>query len=128
RGPQLGWGGGGGVGRHEAYAQTTRMGARTLFLVGALLAGISGTAYLLELTIVRPLDRLTGGATRVSAGDLDVQVPVVDRSEVGYLTPVFNHMVIRLREGRDALAARDQELPELSITDGLTGPPNHHHL
>ena len=116
------------VGRHEAYAQTNRLWARTLFLVGALLAGISVTAYLLELTIVRPLERLTGGATRVSAGDLDVQVPVVDRSEVGYLTSVFNHMVTRLREGRDALAARNQELQELSITDGLTGLHNHKHL
>jgi diguanylate cyclase (GGDEF)-like protein len=126
--PQLGWGAVADVGRHEAYAQTNRMWARTLFLVGALLAGISGTAYLLELTIVRPLDRLAGGATRVSAGDLDVQVPVVDRSEVGYLTSVFNHMVIRLREGRDALAARNRELQELSITDGLTGLHNHKHL
>jgi diguanylate cyclase (GGDEF)-like protein len=64
----------------------------------------------------------------VSAGDLDVQVPVVDRSEVGYLTSVFNHMVTRLREGRDALAARNRELQELSITDGLTGLHNHKHL
>ncbi|HSE94772.1 MAG TPA: diguanylate cyclase [Methylomirabilota bacterium] len=126
--PQLGWGAVADVGNHEAYAQTNRIWARTLFLVGALLAGISGTAYLLELTIVRPLDRLTAGATRVSAGDLDVQVPVVDRSEVGYLTSVFNHMVTRLREARDALAARNQELQELSITDGLTGLHNHKHL
>jgi diguanylate cyclase (GGDEF)-like protein len=126
--PQLGWGAVADVGRHEAYAQTNRIWARTLFLVGALLAGISVTAYLLELTIVRPLERLTGGATRVSAGDLDVQVPVVDRSEVGYLTSVFNHMVTRLREGRDALAARNRELQELSITDGLTGLHNHKHL
>jgi diguanylate cyclase (GGDEF)-like protein len=126
--PQLGWGAVADVGRQEAYAQTNRLWARTLFLVGALLAGISVTAYLLELTIVRPLERLTGGATRVSAGDLDVQVPVVDRSEVGYLTSVFNHMVTRLREGRDALAARNRELQELSITDGLTGLHNHKHL
>jgi diguanylate cyclase (GGDEF)-like protein len=126
--PQLGWSAVADVGRHEAYAQTNRLWARTLFLVGALLAGISVTAYLLELTIVRPLERLTGGATRVSAGDLDVQVPVVDRSEVGYLTSVFNHMVTRLREGRDALATRNRELQELSITDGLTGLYNHKHL
>jgi diguanylate cyclase (GGDEF)-like protein len=126
--PHFGWGAVAEVGRLEAYAQTNRMWTRTLFLVGALLAGISGTAYLLELTIVRPLDRLTGGAARVSAGDLDVQVPVVDRSEVGYLTSVFNHMVIRLREGRDALAARNRALQELSITDGLTGLYNHKHL
>jgi diguanylate cyclase (GGDEF)-like protein len=53
---------------------------------------------------------------------------VVDRSEVGYLTSVFNHMVVRLREARDALAARNKELQELSITDGLTGLHNHKHL
>jgi diguanylate cyclase (GGDEF)-like protein len=126
--PGLGWGAVAEVGRHEAYAQTNRIWTRTLLLVGVLLAGISVTAYLLELTIVRPLDRLTRGATRVAAGDLDLQVPVVDRGEVGYLTSVFNTMVIRLREGREELAARNRELQELSITDGLTGLHNHKHL
>jgi diguanylate cyclase (GGDEF)-like protein len=71
----------------------------------------------------------------VSAGDLDVRLPVADRGEVGYLTRVFNHMVTRLREGRDELAAsnaalseKNRELRELSVTDGLTGLYNHKHL
>ncbi|MGH7265012.1 MAG: sensor domain-containing diguanylate cyclase, partial [Candidatus Rokuibacteriota bacterium] len=133
--PRLDWGAVADIGRDEAYAQTDRVWNRTLLLVASLLVGMGVGAYLLGLTIVRPLGRLTAGAGRVSAGDLDVRLPVADRGEVGYLTRVFNHMVTRLREGRDELAAsnaalseRNRELRELSVTDGLTGLYNHKHL
>jgi HAMP domain-containing protein len=65
-------------------------------------------AYILSLTIVRPLIRLTQGADKVATGDLEVDVPARSRSEVGYLTQVFNHMVMRLREGREELAEANE--------------------
>jgi diguanylate cyclase (GGDEF)-like protein len=71
-------------------------------------------AYGLGLLIVRPLDRLTRGAAAVAGGDLKVDLPVIGTGEVGYLTRVFNDMVIRLRQSRE-------ELERLSVTDGLTG-------
>jgi diguanylate cyclase (GGDEF)-like protein len=71
----------------------------------------------------------------VAAGDLEVDLPVLSRSEVGYLTEVFNDMVARLRQGREELAAinktlreKNKELHELSITDSLTGLYNRKHL
>ena len=104
-------------------------------LVVGLLLFIGLGAYLLGLTLVRPLDRLTGGASKVAAGDLEVDLPVLSRSEVGYLTEVFNDMVARLRQGREELAAinktlrkKNKELHELSITDSLTGLYNRKHL
>jgi diguanylate cyclase (GGDEF)-like protein len=52
----------------------------------------------------------------------------VGRSEVSYLTQVFNHMVANLRRGReelsaanDALLQTNRELEQLSIIDDLTG-------
>ncbi|UCG12213.1 MAG: GGDEF domain-containing protein, partial [Deltaproteobacteria bacterium] len=100
-----------------------------------LLLGIGLCAYLLGLSIVRPLVRLTKGADKVAAGDLEVDIPVPSRSEVGYLTEVFNHMVARLRQGREELAninatlrEKNKELEELSITDSLTGLNNRKHL
>ena len=121
--------------RAKAYAQIVRLRNVTLVLVVGLLFFIGLGAYLLGLTLVRPLDRLTGGASKVAAGDLEVDLPVVSSSEVGYLTEVFNDMVARLRQGREELAAinktlrkKNKELHELSITDSLTGLYNRKHL
>jgi len=90
---------------------------------------------LLGVAMVRPLGLLTRGAARVSAGDLDVDVRVRTRTEIGYLAEVFNHMVAKLRQGRqelatanEALREKNTQLEELSITDSLTGLYNRHHL
>ena len=118
-----------------AFRQVTRLRRLMVLLPSALLAGIGLIAYFLGLLIVRPLDRLTKGAAKVAAGDLDVDLPVHSGGEVGYLTKMFNTMVVRLREGREALDAanetlrrKNDELERLSVTDGLTGLYNRRRL
>ncbi len=118
-----------------AFHQVTRLRRLMILLPSALLAGIGLIAYFLGLLIVRPLDRLTKGAAKVAAGDLDVDLPVHSGGEVGYLTKMFNTMVARLREGREALDAanetlrrKNEELERLSVTDGLTGLFNRRRL
>jgi nitrogen fixation/metabolism regulation signal transduction histidine kinase len=93
--PSLGWGVVAEMDKVKAFAQIADLQRMTLVLVACLLVGIGLCAYFLGLTIVRPLRRLTLGADQVAAGDLDVDLPVNTRSEVGYLTQVFNHMVAR---------------------------------
>ena len=121
--------------RAKAYAQIVRLRNLTLALVVGLLLFIGLGAYLLSLSMVRPLGQLTKGASKVAAGDLEVDLPVLSRNEVGYLTEVFNDMVARLRHGREQLDAineklrkKNKELHELSITDSLTGLYNRKHL
>jgi diguanylate cyclase (GGDEF)-like protein len=133
--PALEWGVVAEMDKVKAFAQIARLQRMTLVLVGCLLVGIGLCAYLLGLTIVRPLRRLTRGADRVAAGDLDVDLPVKTQSEVGYLTQVFNHMVARLRRSREELDSvnaelqvKNRELHQLSITDELTGLYNRKHL
>lgn len=133
--PHLAWAGVAEIGADEAYAQVVRLRNITLLMVLGLLLGIGLTAYLLGLTIVQPLDRLTKAAAKVAAGNLQVDLPVLSGGEVGYMTEVFNDMVARLRQGRDDLAAinntlseRNKELAQLSITDSLTGLYNRKHL
>lgn len=105
----------------EAYAQIARLRTLTLVTVLLLLVVIGGLAYLLGLTVVLPLGRLARGARQVAGGDLTVALPVVGGGEAAYVTEVFNHMVTRLKQGRE-------ELERLSRTDGLTGLPNRRHL
>jgi diguanylate cyclase (GGDEF)-like protein len=101
----------------EAFRQVARLRNVTVGIVALLLAAVGAFAYLLGLLIVRPLDRLTRAASRVAGGDLDIGLPVTGGGEVGYLTEVFNNMVVRLRESR-------VELERLSVTDALTGLSN----
>lgn len=117
-----------------AYHQVLRFRNMTLLLVGALLLVVSAVAYHLGLLIVRPLERLTKGAAEVADGDLAVDLPAA-KGEVGDLTLVFNHMVERLRHGRQELDAvneklrgQNEELERLSTVDALTGLHNRRFL
>jgi diguanylate cyclase (GGDEF)-like protein len=117
-----------------AYRQVRRFRNTTLALVGWLLLGGGLIAYRLGVLIVRPLERLTKGAAEVAEGDLAVDLPAA-KGEVGDLTTVFNHMVGRLRQGRqeldamnDKLRRQNEELERLSTSDALTGLHNRRFL
>jgi diguanylate cyclase (GGDEF)-like protein len=132
---QIGWGVVAELDHDKAYAQIFRLRNLTIALIVGLLVVVGFAAYVLGLTIVRPLNRLITAASQVASGNLDVNVPVLGRSELGYMTEVFNNMVTRLRQGREELGAmnrtlreRNRELHELSITDSLTGLYNRKHL
>jgi len=121
--------------RRIAYAEVYRLRRSTIWLVGCLLLGVGSLAYLIGLTIVRPLDRLIARVAKVATGSLDVDLPVSGQGELGYMTGAFNHMVEQLRLGRQrldeanqTLRERNQELLELSVTDSLTGLFNRKHL
>jgi diguanylate cyclase (GGDEF)-like protein len=131
----VGWGVVAELDQDKAYAQIFRLRNLTIALIAGLLLVVGFAAYVLGLTIVRPLNRLIAAASQVASGNLDVDVPVLARGELGYMTEVFNDMVTRLRQGREELAAmnrtlreRNRELHELSITDSLTGLYNRKHL
>ncbi|UCF19396.1 MAG: diguanylate cyclase [Gemmatimonadota bacterium] len=121
--------------RELAFSQVRRLRNLTLLLVGSILVFVGLAAYTLGLTIVRPLDRLTHGAARIAAGDMDVDLPVRDAGELGYMTRAFNDMAGQVRDlvreldrKNRALLKKNQELHELSIRDPLTGLYNHKHM
>lgn len=133
--PETGWGVVAHLDQAQAYAEVVKLRNSTLALIFDVSLAIGLAAYLLCLTIVRPLDRLIQGATSVAEGNLDVRIPVHGSSEVTYATEVFNQMVAQLRQHRDerkavteSLRERNSELHELSITDGLTGLHNRAYL
>ena len=101
----------------EVYGQLVRMRVLTLSIVLGTLLVAAVLGYALGLIIVRPLDRLASAASKVAAGDLEVDLVGTKGGEVGYLTEVFRDMVAHLRESR-------VELERVSVTDPLTGLDN----
>jgi len=101
----------------EVYRQLARMRVVTLSIVAGTLLVAAVLGHALGLVIVRPLNRLTSAASKVAAGNLEVDLAAAKGGEIGYLTEVFRDMVARLRKSR-------VELERLSVTDPLTGLDN----
>ena len=70
-----------------------------------LLIGITVVITLISQTITRPIHTLFSGMSRANEGDLNVQVPVVSRDEVGYLTSTFNDMLNSIRISNERILA-----------------------
>lgn len=66
--------------------------------IASAVMGVAISAYFIGRSLLRPLRTLSTAMTRVSAGDLDLRVPVTSNDEVGALTGQFNTMVEGLRE------------------------------
>lgn len=78
---------------HDLRARWLSSTIIALFLSGAL-------GLLLSRAISHPLRQLTAAAGAVARGQLDQQVPVRTRDEVGRLSRAFNDMTARLRAAR----------------------------
>ena len=83
----------------EIYLDRLHELRNTLLLasgVGAVTTLVLGLLVLRRLT--RPIALLTGGVSRVAAGDLSTPLRVASRDEVGRLTQAFNSMLEGLRQ------------------------------
>lgn len=103
--------------RATLFAGIERMRNFTLLAVLGLVSVIGLLAYLLARGIIGPLHELTEAAAKVAEDDLEVQIPVRRKDELGLASRVFNDMVRQLKQSRERL-----EL--LSTTDSLTQLPN----
>ena len=78
---------------------------RTIFIRGLLITlGILSVASIIYVSLIRrvtrPLERLSAATRDIAGGNLDLQVSVTTKDEIGELTASFNAMVTRLRESR----------------------------
>jgi signal transduction histidine kinase len=75
---------------------------RTRWLLSTAIAlGLSGVVgFWLSRAIANPLHRLTAAAGAVAEGQLEQQVPVNSRDELGRLSQAFNEMTARLKAAR----------------------------
>lgn len=84
----------------RALAQTRRHVVRTMLF--GLMIGMAGT-FALARFFVKPVDLLVAATHEAARGNLDIQVPVHRRDEIGALAESFNTMIADLRVAADSI-------------------------
>jgi rsbT co-antagonist protein RsbR len=90
----------------EAYQGVLWQGISSIVITLAIvvLAGFLGT--LLARRLARPLVSLTGAATRIASGEMDLQAQLDGPHEVASLAAAFNNMTAQLRQTLESLEQR----------------------
>ncbi len=110
--------------RLEAQVQQatqTLLFGRLLPATLAITAAVLILGLILTTLLVRPIRQVVDAATRLGQGELDIQVPVRSRDELGALASAFNTMASQLRglvtglEQRVAERTRDLERQTLQL-------------
>ncbi len=110
----------------EIYGAEERMKARIdqslRLMIGAMVVAVLLFFYLawrMTDAFLRPIQALTTSAVALGGGDLDREVPVTSKDELGQLAKAFNAMAVHLRAYRDATLAkvlRTQRTMEATLT------------
>ena len=99
----------------QALDEIRRTAARN-FSYGLGIMGLALVGILpLSGRLTRNLNLLTQGAEQMALGDLNVQVPVRSRDELGRLAETFNRMVRDLRENQQYLLDQERLRKELEM-------------
>jgi len=96
------------IDRDEALAAVDALTWRIGLWGGALLVLAGGIALVFVRSFTRPIVALRDASKKVTAGTLDVTVPVEGQDEVGELTAAFNEMVDQNREALNDAAAKEE--------------------
>lgn len=90
---------------------------KLLCMLLLLIVAVVLVAYWFQKRLLRPVRSLGDGVARISAGQLDIALPVLSHDELGALTAAFNDMVRRVK---DMIQARDKLL--LNVSHELRSP------
>ncbi|GGL10288.1 methyl-accepting chemotaxis protein [Deinococcus radiotolerans] len=93
---------------------------RLLSLLAIIAALVLAFTLLIRLSraIVKPLTELTRASRAVSSGDLNVQVPVQTRDELGYMAHTFNNATTQLRVNEEKNLNEREEAAKLQNNIG----------
>lgn len=94
---------------HSAYLIRLWAILSAVFLAGGALA-----AYALSRRITQPITRLTESAARMAEGQIDQEIPVDSRDELGTLATTYNEMAKALAHTLDERARVAMELRDLN--------------
>jgi signal transduction histidine kinase len=96
----------------KAYQPVNGMRNIMMMLTASTLAVVMLIAVFLSASISRPIRELTASTARAAAGDMDQQIDLGLRDELGTLSSSFNTMLANLRQRTEALARSNKDLEE----------------
>ncbi|MCZ7626552.1 MAG: ATP-binding protein [Candidatus Methylomirabilis sp.] len=94
---------------HSAYLIKLWAALSVIFLAAGALA-----AYVLSRKITQPITRLTESTTRMAEGQIEQEIPVDSRDELGTLATSYNEMAKALKRTLDERARVAMELRDLN--------------
>ena len=97
-------------------AETTYHNARKVTLIWLFVAVLTSImlAWMLVRWIVVPVQSLQNAAHHIAEGDLEVELPVTSKDEIGALSNSFNRMADSLRRATESLQQSNSELEKKS--------------
>ncbi|MCK5649995.1 MAG: sensor histidine kinase, partial [Gemmatimonadetes bacterium] len=107
---QTGWGLVAKQDEAEIFAAVRDVRLRLFLVIVALLAAATAFVVPLVRSFVVPIRELERATERVVGGDLDAHVPEDSEDEAGRLARSFNRMVEQLKESRQELTRRNEEM------------------
>ena len=109
----------------DSLTNTESIMRKSTMIVGMIFAAVVLLGIAIAVPITRsiriPLTRLDRAAALVSQGDLEQQVVVTSRDELGRLTSTFNSMVVSIREQTEEIQRKNEENERL-LLNILPGP------
>ncbi len=81
----------------EAFSHINELRNTLLFVFGGIVILIILTSYWVAKRITRPLKHLTGGAKQLAKGNMDAEIEVKGKDEIGVLALSFKKMQISIK-------------------------------
>lgn len=72
-------------------------------------------SYVLSLVVIKPIKALSKGAVIIGSGNLDYQIKINSKDELGYLAEEFNNMTRRLKKAQESLIEKERYEEQLEI-------------
>ena len=97
-----------------AYSHQNQIEFQQRLIFILLIAGIGAlvvvyiVSYLIGIQVTKPINRLTEGATEIASGNLEHQVHVQSRDELGQLAAAFNQMRADLKVNLEKLLTTER--------------------
>ncbi len=83
---------------------------QNIVIVTAILAGLAALYYFIVRRLTQPIMELSSASRKVAEGNLDVNIDVKTKDEIGELGEGFNRMVGQLKQSQDRVKGQMDEL------------------
>ncbi len=95
----------------ESLIRETRQ-QTVLVNLGSLLVIIFVVFVILRTSIINPIRKIVRACQRIKEGNLNTEINIESKTEIGEFASVFNRMIANLRESKEELQEFNQELEE----------------